>query len=614
MNPWLAVTHNGNRLDVDLTKLSLDYQPNINIPPWQPTRVIPAYESLTRVCLDIETTGLNPEVDQVIMIGTQVVNQHGAETIIISRPDEATLLRQFWQGIKQAKPQVVIGHNLFGFDLPFLAKRSEVLGIPHPLARGSKEKRITASSFHGKPIVFTPWTLRGVDIIDTLHQVAIWDKSASKLTGYGLKDSVITIGLRSERRLELTHQQIKDCWATGDFNTIGEYLKFDLEDTQLLADFLLPVVWFQQRVVPGLRFQELAVASPALKAQKIHQWLGLPGVEADEPVLYEGALIACPNPGLHANVAKIDASSLYPSIMLKYGICSRKDPEHKFLGVLQFMTQERLRLKQLAKGGDKSADHQQNALKILINGSYGYMGTGGYCYNDFEAAALITAYGRKIITLMQSVVESMGATVIELDTDGIMFTSDQPEAITAAVQAALPTGINVELEFSGCGAYVPKSKSYVIISPTGTPTVKGLFRKRGNYPLENRLPVEFLTRYFTQSPESALAYYQGVRESIITGTINIADLTITRRIAKSEKAIVERGLGQPGDRVRYWFGKELQHRNRKPPREVAVPITSGDYWPTYYLDRLDQQYTSITGIAIKTTTGQLALELGAMAA
>lgn len=143
-------------------------------------------------------------------------------------------------------------------------------------------------------------------------------------------------------------------------------------------------------IVPQISFQELAVASPALKAQRIHQSL-LPNLkpEADHPVHYGGGNVECITPGLHRNVAKIDISSLYPSIMLRFGICSRKDPEHQFLGVMQYMTQERLRLKQLAKGGNIQAHHEQNALKILINGSYGFLGTGGYTFNDYEAAAMV---------------------------------------------------------------------------------------------------------------------------------------------------------------------------------------------------------------------------------
>ena len=85
--------------------------------------------------------------------------------------------------------------------------------------------------------------------------------------------------------------------------------------------------------------------------------------------------------------------------MLRYGICSRKDPEHRFLGVLEYMRSERLRLKALAKAGDKSASFQEKSLKVLINVSYGYFGMGGYGFNDYEAAALVTAYRRKILNL-----------------------------------------------------------------------------------------------------------------------------------------------------------------------------------------------------------------------
>jgi DNA polymerase, archaea type len=79
-----------------------------------------------------------------------------------------------------------------------------------------------------------------------------------------------------------------------------------------------------------------------------------------------------------------------------------------------------LRLKALAKAGDRSASFQEKSLKVLINGSYGYFGNGGG-FNDYEAAALVTAYGRKILNLVVSVVESCNGIPIEIDTDGIFF-------------------------------------------------------------------------------------------------------------------------------------------------------------------------------------------------
>ena len=47
--------------------------------------------------------------------------------------------------------------------------------------------------------------------------------------------------------------------------------------------------------------------------------------------------------------------------------------------------------KALAKSGDRAAAFQEKSLKLLINGSYGFMGTGYYTFNDYGAAAILIA-------------------------------------------------------------------------------------------------------------------------------------------------------------------------------------------------------------------------------
>lgn len=611
INPREAITRSSTEIVVDTDKISLSYEPLVQIPAWQPSQQVKPYEQVKKICLDIETTGLDPQIDRVIMIGLMTSD---GQKVCLSDNDEAALLRNVLAYLKKFPPDILVGHNLFSFDLPFIAARCRHHKIRHPIKRDDRARTISASSFHGKPIEYTPIRLNGVQIVDTFHQVAIWDKSASKLTSYSLKNSVIALGLRSDRRLELSVDQIRECWQTGNLKTIAEYLTYDLEDTQLLADFLLPVVWYQQNWVPGLSFQELAVASPALKAQKIHESLGLAKAEADQSVKYGGGLVECHTPGLHRNVAKIDVSSLYPSIMLRYGICSRKDPDHKFLAVMRYMTTERLRLKALAKSGDKLAEQQQGALKILINGSYGFLGTGGYSYNDMEAASLVTAYGRKILMLMQQVCVDHGATLIESDTDGIMFSSETPQGVYEAVQKALPEGINIELELSGCGVYVPKAKSYVIVHPSGKVTVKGLFRKRDRYPLQNTFPIEFIKRYFLDSPEVAESYYKDIRTQLDTGVMDISQLTITRKIRKGEKNLIELGIGKEGDTVSYWLTEQKRYHNtsKKPLKSIPVETQTGDYWAEFYIRDIDQLHADITGVQAHGKTSrdsnQLSLE------
>jgi DNA polymerase, archaea type len=387
-----------------------------------------------------------------------------------------------------------------------------------------------------------------------------------------------------------------------------------LDDTKLLADFLLPVVYYQMNYVPNLSFQKLAIAS-ALKHQLIHQAL-IPGSEpiADDKEPFGGGGTGLRLPGLHRDVAKIDVSSLYPSIMLRYGICSRKDTENRFLGVLEYMRTERLRLKELGKTGDRSASFQEQALKVLINSAYGFLGTGYYSFNDFEAAALVTAYGRKILDLMVSIVESHGGAVIEIDTDGIFFSHHDPETVAAVVSASLPDGISIELEIKNFGMYVVKMKNYVLVSPEGKTKPVGLFRKRNRYRLQNEFPIQFIKLYFTQGLEAAEDYYQEVRQMLTCGDIPVEDLTITRKISTNEKNLVELGLGKPGDRVSYWYRQELRYHSKtgKPLKPMPIETNSGEYWADYYVTELDEAYQSILGINTPTTIGdkhQLKLEL-----
>lgn len=608
LNPRLAISHVNGRVEVDLDKIDLNYCPTIPTPLWSPTTSVKPYEELTKVYLDIETTGLDSTLDRVLMVG--LMNESGVK-IVITDLDEKVILSKTIQWLRKKSPDLLIGHNLFNFDLPFLIGRCKQYGISSPFTTGRYTSKITASSLFGKPVEFTPIYWNGVDILDTFHQIAIWDKAAAKLSGYGLKNGVIELGLRDDRRLELSHYQIRACWDSGDLGTIQEYLEFDLTDTQLLADFLLPVVYYQMNYVPNIKFQQLATASPAKKAQKIHEQL-LPSSKdaTDERVKFEGGKVSLIKPGLHSNVAKIDVSSLYPSIMLRYGICSRKDTDNRFLGVLEYMRSERFRLKALGKQGDRAASFQEKSLKVLINGSYGYFGTGFYNFNDYEAAALVTAYGRKILALMVSVIESCGGNAVEAsetgntdedgsaieeDTDGVFFTHPNTEMVYQKVAAALPQGIEIELEYKQCGLYVPKAKNYVLVKPCGKVEVKGIFRKRNRYPLQNEFPIEFLKLYFTEGVDAAEAYYQSVRTSLIDEEMPVEQLTITRKIAISENNLVDLGIGKRGDRVSYWYKKHIIYHSKtgRPLKPRPIETNRDEYWSEYYLDRLDKAKNEI---------------------
>ena len=568
--------------------LDLNYKPVNKIPSWVPSQEVDSYEKKFKVYLDIETTGLDPQNCKIIMIGLRFLgeNNHYINGIYCDL-DEKTLLEKLLKFLEsyQQIGAWLIGHNIFNFDLPFIIARCNHHNLKSPFKIDKCEKTITAASdqFRGK--TFIPIYLEGFEIIDTIQQVAIWDKQASRLAEYGLKPSVLELGLRQEQRLELDNAQIQQCYENGELDTIKKYLAYDLEDTELLANFLLPVVYYQLRIVPKITMQQLAVASPAKKVQKIHESL-LPNSypKSDPKVKYQGAKVTLHRAGIFRQVAKLDVSSLYPSIMLRYGLCSRKDPEKRFLGVLDYMRSQRLKLKALAKEGNVEADFQQGSLKILINGSYGYFGTNEYSFNDYGTAALITAYGRLILSKMEEVITEQGGVLIESDTDGVIFSHNYPENILKVINETLPAGIECELEYAHCVAAIPKAKNYSIVKPCGKVITKGA--KRSDIPLLKQWKIDYL-KAWQISEVNAEDYHYNLIKELESGNFPIELLTITKRIPKNATKLVELGIGKPGEKCSYYFAKDTKGK--------PIETNTGPYNVNYYIEQINKAKHELIG-------------------
>lgn len=579
---------NTGRAVVDESLIDLNYVPGFEIKPWEPARELPPYDTLKRCYLDIETSGLDPDNDRVYFVGFLVEDSTGESYHFVTDPDEESLLKSALKLLKKIKPRILSGHNHFTFDLHFLMARWDRYSIPHPFKKADWLTNITSASMNGSPIRFNQVFWKGVDIIDTFQQAAIYDKVYAVLDGYSLKDVAIAIGSRDERRLELSHSEINDCWETGNFERIREYLQYDLEDTKALSDFFIPQIYYQSIVIP-LPLQEIAIASPPKKWEAVlnkHYGRDYAPI-ADDPYEYVGGYVSC-EPGLYKNVCKIDVSSLYPSIQLKYGLCSQKDTDHYSLSVLKYLKDKRLEFKAIAKSsGSKQYDAMQNAFKILLNGFYGYAGTSGYAYNCFKTAALVTAIGRMIVNRMIDISKDFGGEVVEVDTDAVMVVTNDATALHREIESKLPDGITTDLEWSDRVLYALKPKNYLTIDSDGKVKSKGVFRKRNRSYLQTQFPIEYLKLY-VNSPVEAEKFFEDVLSQICNGDYPVENLSIKQKISKSDKRLTAAGLGHAGDVVTY-YEKELKRRhkvNGKQLKSDRTPTRTGAYYYRYYAEKL----------------------------
>jgi DNA polymerase, archaea type len=450
------------KVDIDETCIDIFKLDTTQIKPWQPKIKLKPYEQLTKIYLDIETCGLNPETDRIYLIGVR--NGRGKNRIF-GFEDESKTLKSLFKLLEENKPDILFTFNGFDFDLPFIIRRAEMLGIPHQFYVSPKKTRHTTAQKFGEAAVFNSvyFNNRGANptaVIDLYHQLLSWDFVARKLLTHNLKDSPVALKLRKEPRLDLGYQGILDAWQ-NDRKKLEEYLVFDLEDTELLGDFLMPGVYYQQEYLPDWKIQAIATAGNGSKWNDIlKKHYGYDEV-ATPKLNYKGAL-TFGLAGFYRNIAKIDVKSLYPNCQKIYGIHSSKDPHRHQLSVLNFALEEKDRLEELGKS-DRVAKERRGTTKVIANSGYGALGSG-IPYNDYCAAAAVTAYGRAIFRFMFKFIERYPGTIIlSADTDGLYYSCSTDndgslrKQIHADLQAALPKGVEIAYELTGKGMFVPSS-------------------------------------------------------------------------------------------------------------------------------------------------------------
>ncbi len=333
-----------------------------------------AFEDLHRVQLDIETSTLTPDQPGARILMIALSDNRGYEELL--EGDEALMLEQLVERIRSLDPDVIEGHNLFGFDIPFLVARAEHHGIPLALGRDGSVLRVGAPRsciIGANSRTFKPAFVHGRHLLDTYLAVQRFDIGRGELESYGLKESAQSLGLALEERIYLEREQIPHLWQT-DPDTVRQYCLQDVHETRRLAELTLPTEFYQCQMVPDT-LQNLATIGTGEKANLIFVRAYLQARHAiplpQPPREYPGGYTEVRMVGLVNRVVKADVESLYPSVMLQFGIKPSADTLNVFLPTLAKLRELRLDAKARAKAaaGLESAywDGLQGSFKILIN-------------------------------------------------------------------------------------------------------------------------------------------------------------------------------------------------------------------------------------------------------
>lgn len=493
-----------------------------------------SFDDLCRLQFDLETTGLNPDRDRIFMIAVRYPS--GATDTLESHSDgnagEAALIRELVTTVQVADPDIIENHNLHGFDLPFLARRAEILGVPLALGRiGPPGLRVRAARRgrtedpEGRRVrYFAP----GRELIDTLDAVLRYDFATRELPNHGLKAVARHLGIAGPDREQIPGDQIYAVYRR-DPERVRRYATADVNEVAGIARMLGGAAFALAQIAPR-RYERLAdagaatgVIDPLLVRAYLRAGMALPAHKAGDGTPHSGAALHLFAAGVAYRVVKADVASLYPSLMRAYRIGPSRDHLGAMLALVDRLVELRLAAKANARQAPpESAERYGHeamsaAMKLVVNSAYGYLAAGGLTrFADVHAANEVTRRGRETLKLMCRELANRGVTLLEADTDGVYFAV--PEGWTEADERRVVTGVaamlppRVQLEFEGRYAAMlsHEPKNYALLRYDGALILHGVaFRSSRAEPLGEAFLREAITHLLVGDLD-------GVREAYLT--------------------------------------------------------------------------------------------------
>jgi DNA polymerase elongation subunit (family B) len=445
------------------------------------------YEDVHRLVFDIETTGLDPETNKIILIGMK--DNRGFVKIIsaFGEDGEKQCIIEFFKYVKELKPTIFAGYNSAFFDFPFIIKRAEILGLDlseHTqvfTTQGMKEKT-GMLKLANEVEEYKQHLIWGMNILDIAHSVRRAQAINSDIKSWGLKYITKYLGAEKDNRVYVDGAWISKIYLdneshymnpkTGKYKKIGDpgtenllekhpnsyeiwtgrkiveqYLDDDLYETMVVDDSFSQSTFLLSKLVPTTYERVSTMGTATLWKLIMLAWsykhnLSIP--EKQDRRAITGGLSRLLTCGYSEQVVKFDYSSLYPSIQLVYDVFPECDVMGVQKSMLKYFRDVRINYKKLAAKHYKSDpelsekyNRKQLPIKIFINAYFGSLSAPQvFPWGDMDMGETITCVGRQSLRMMIMFFKKKGYVALVMDTDGVNF--------------SCPEGVN-EREYVGKG-------------------------------------------------------------------------------------------------------------------------------------------------------------------
>ncbi len=532
-----------------------------------------------------------PQNDPIIMISYAYVANGKTQSRVLTFKDilldfvdvvesEQRMLERFVEIVNENDIDVITGYNSANFDIRYMLERAAALKMKFNLSRGSGETRIER---HGLVDKVKIGGRIHIDMYLVVKFISIVGAAENllKLNSYTLKN--VFEAISGSEKLTVEKINIFKLWDgdAEDLKLLANYNLADSHALQVVYNKFIPIMVELSRTTGNVINDTSVSTTGQLVEYMLMRYAYIfeeiiPNKPNESDIKermsnpIEGAYVKMPDPGIYENIAIFDFRGLYPSIIIAHNIdpcaicteCTNyhlsplgvkfsKDKKVTTPIILKQLIEQRSAVKKAYKKDPQNIflGSRSQALKIVSNSFFGYLGYPRSRWYSRDCAGSVTAYGRQYIKNTIEKAENTGFKVIYSDTDSIVVllndkTQEQAVEFMTNLNKDLPEGMELELEdFYVRGLFVGKKndkgsagakKKYAMITKDNRIKIRGFELVRRDWSRIARDTQKRVLEVILKegNPQKAVQIVKDVVVDLRNGKVPFDQLSINTQLRK----------------------------------------------------------------------------------
>jgi len=520
----------------------------------------PSLDLFSFSLLSISKIGAPSPIRDPIQVISWRTNKNANEVLLTNADSDQATIQKFGEDVIQINPDFVLSFEGNSVHWPYLVKRANKTKTP---LRVGRDEGPPHQSLYGHYSLIGRANVDLLNFAEDLYEVK--NKTVENVARY--------LGIKLSDPKTIDETSYFDYWSKPDQRKIlVKHVEEQTETVLRIGEEAIDYV-IQISALSGLPPDQVIAAAVGFRVDnylmmETHNLGQLIPPRTEQPIIpYKGAIVLEPKVGLHDNVASLDFSSMYPSLMIKYNISPdtlitgketedvfevpevkhrfRKNPSGFYRIVLTKLIEARkttkAELKRTAKGDSRYPllKAREKAVKVMTNAVYGYAGWAGARWYSKEVAESAAALGRETINRAISLAKNLGLTVFYGDTDSLFVNYD--EKLVQKFQAEVDRQLGLEINLSEVYKrilFTEAKKKYAGLRTDGQIDVVGLEAVRGDWSNLARDVQNTVLRMVLEDadPSRAAAYVQDLTRNLKSKKLSLSSFIVWKTLTKPVEA------------------------------------------------------------------------------